>query len=122
MTSNENLVELTTSGEGFVAPIDPRMDREPAGSLLLARAGAIRTATQNALREVMLPKIKAINPALEEVFERDFIPRSLELVYHRLVIDETRTDPSDKGATYTVQLQVVFDMNVINAELDRLRR
>jgi hypothetical protein len=70
----------------------------------------------------MLPKVKAINPALEEVFERDYIPRSAELVYHRMVIDETRTDPSDKGATYSVKLQVVIDMNVINSELDRLRR
>lgn len=121
MTTTEPLVELIATGEGTIAPIDPRMDREPAGSLLLGRAGAIRNAQYAALRQVIKANVTT-NAAIDEAVERELIPRSSEFVFDRMVVSETRTDPSDKGATYRVEMKVVIDMRVLSPELDRLRR
>ncbi len=122
MTGQEQLHELTASGEGFIHPIDPKMDREPAGSLLLARAAAIRNATHAALRQVALPLATAIGASAVELVERDLVPRSYEFVHDRQVIAESRTDPSAKGAQYRVEVKVVLDLRALQAELDRHRR
>ena len=122
MTNDESLVELTAAGEGFISPIDPRMQREPAGSLLLGRAGAIRNAQHVALRQVIKNAIPALTPALEELVDRELMPRSSEFVHDRHVLAESRTEPSEQGATYRVELRVVFDMRTLTPELERLRR
>src|SRR5215510_7864493 len=110
MTDNESFHELTVSDEGWMHPIDPRMNREPAGSLLLARAAAIRNAQNAALREVALPLAAAISPSLAELVERELVPRSSEFVHDRQVITESRTEPSDGGSFYRAQLTVVLDL------------
>jgi hypothetical protein len=122
MTDKESLYELTVPGEGSIHPIDPRMDREPAGSLLLGRAAAIRNAQHAALRQVALPLATAISPSLAELVERELIPRSSEFVHDRQVVSESRTEPSAQGAFYRVELRVVLDLRGLNTELDRLRR
>jgi hypothetical protein len=122
MTGQEQLQELTTSGEGYIHPIDPVMDREPAGALLLARAAAIRNATQAALRQVAAPLAAAIGPSAADAIERELVPRSYEFVHHRQVIAESRTDPSDKGAQYRVEVVVAIDLRALQAELVRHRR
>lgn len=122
MTGEENLRELTVAGEGPIHPIDPRMDREPAGSLLLARAAAIRNATREAVRQVAVPLAEQIGPAVVEQVERDLVPRSTDFVHHRRILAESRTDPSPQGALYRVEILVVLDLRVLNNELDRLRR
>jgi hypothetical protein len=125
MTDPQTLHELIAAGEGFISPIDPKMNREPAGSLLLGRAAAIRNAQHAAFRQVVRPLLQAIKPALptlEEILERDLVPRSSEFVHDRQVVAESRTDPSNTGAAYRVELKVVFDLGAINAELGRLSR
>ena len=122
MTDHETLYELTVSGEGTIHPIDPRMDREPAGSLLLARAAAIRGAQQAALRRVATPLAAAISRAPAELVERELMPRSSEFVHDRQVVAESRTEPSSEGAFYRVELRVVLDLRALSSELDRLRR
>lgn len=113
-----SLRELIVPGEGYIVPIDPKMDREPAGSLLLARAAAIRNAQHGALRQV----IRELAPNLEEQAMSELAPRSSELVHDRMVVSETRTDPSDQGAHYRVELRVVLDLSALGAELARLAR
>lgn len=122
MTTDDALYELTTSGEGYIQPIDPRMDREPAGSLLLARAAAIRNAQHAAVRQAAGSRAAAGDPALAERVERELLPRSGELVHDRQVVAESRTDPSPEGAHYRVELRVVVDLRALDRELDRLRR
>jgi hypothetical protein len=122
MTGQEQLHELTVSGEGAIHPIDPRMEREPAGSLLLARAAAIRNATREALRQVAVPLAARIGPAVVELVERDLVPRTTEFVHHRQILAESRTDPSAQGAIYRVEVRVVLDLGALHTELDRHRR
>jgi len=122
MTDQQQLQKLTVSGEGYIHPIDPVMDREPAGSLLLARAAAIRNATQAALRQAAAPLAAAIGASAVEVIERDLVPRSYEFVHDRQVVGESRTEPSAKGAQYRVEVVVVVDLRALQAELDRHRR
>jgi hypothetical protein len=122
MTDNESFHELTVSDKGWMHPIDPRMNREPAGSLLLARAAAIRNAQNAALRQVALPLATTISPSFAELVERELVPRSSEFVHDRQVVTESRTEPSAEGAFYRVQLRVVLDLRRLHTELDRLRR
>jgi len=122
MTDKQSLYELTVPGEGWIHPIDPRMDREPAGSLLLARAAAIRNAQHAALRQVALPLATAISSSPADLVERELIPRSSEFVHDRHVVAESRTDPSAEGAYYRVELKVILDLRSLNTELERLRR
>ena len=122
MTGEKQLHELTVCGEGPIHPIDPRMDREPAGSLLLARAAAIRNATREALRQVAVPLAARIGPAVVELIERDLVPRTTEFVHHRQILAESRTDPSAQGAIYRVEVKVVLDLGALHTELDRHRR
>jgi len=122
MTGGETLHELTAAGEGPIHPIDPRMDREPAGSLLLARAAAIRNATREALRQVAVPLAAQIGPTVVELVERDLVPRSTDFVHHRQILAESRTDPSPQGAQYRVEILVVLDLRALHIELARLRR
>jgi formaldehyde-activating enzyme involved in methanogenesis len=122
MTSDEALYELTAPGEGYTHPVDPRMNREPAGSLLLARAAAIRNAQEAALKKVAGPLIEAINPALVAAVEREILPRSSEFVHDRMVVAESRTETADQRGLYRVELRVVFDLRALKSELERFRR
>lgn len=122
MIRKESLYELTVPGEGRIHPVDPRMDREPAGSVLLARAAAIRCAQHAAVRQVARPLVAAIAPSLEELVERELVPRSSEFVHDRQVVAESRTAPSARGAEYRVELKVVLDLRALNIYLERFRR